>query len=259
MHQHTTATKLSHISTLHYYKLFLRSIFLLIGIIFYFTTWHMHPNHLFHTSHILNLPNLFLILIWLFFIVEMILRFFPSKYESMGCQKQFAKNYLPIKKGKESISAKLNSWKSTLAVAIFWIVANMIFGGLYFKNIFDKGIMLLLCLFYSVCDMICILFFCPFQTWFMKNRCCVTCRIYNWDFAMMFTPFLFIPSFYTWSLLLVALLLLLYWEIMVHCHPERFMETTNACMSCKNCQEKLCAHKKQLKSFWKSRNQKRNC
>ncbi|MBQ8637871.1 MAG: hypothetical protein IJ468_01740 [Lachnospiraceae bacterium] len=30
--------------------------------------------------------------------VEMILRFFPSSLESMGCQKQFAGNYRPVKK-----------------------------------------------------------------------------------------------------------------------------------------------------------------
>ena len=37
---------------------------------------------------------------------------------------------------------------------------------------------------------ICILFYCPFQMWFLKNRCCVNCRIYNWDYAFLFTPFL---------------------------------------------------------------------
>ncbi|MBQ9750293.1 MAG: hypothetical protein IJV87_06925, partial [Clostridia bacterium] len=103
---------------------------------------------------------------------------------------------------------------------------------------------------YGVCDMICILFFCPFQTWFMKNRCCTTCRIYNWDFAMMFTPFIFIPNVYTWSLLGFALALLARWEITVHKHPERFSEKTNACLSCKNCEEKLCHHKQELRGFW---------
>ena len=99
--------------------------------------------------------------------------------------------------------------------------------------------------------MICILFFCPFQTWFMKNRCCAVCRIYNWDFAMMFTPYLFIPNGYTWSLLGMSLLLLIRWEITVHRHPERFAENTNAALSCKNCEEKLCHHKKQLQHLWR--------
>jgi hypothetical protein len=97
--------------------------------------------------------------------------------------------------------------------------------------------------------MICILFFCPFQTWFMKNRCCTTCRIYNWDFAMLCTPFLFVPSFYTWSLLLVSLVVLIHWEITYRRHPERFSERTNQSLRCQNCTEKLCRHKVQLKHY----------
>ena len=63
-------------------------------------------------------------------------------------------------------------------------------------DIIDEGVLWLVCLFYGVCDMICILFFCPFQSWFLKNKCCCTCRIYNWDYAMMFTPLFFI---YLWT------------------------------------------------------------
>lgn len=84
-------------------------------------------------------------------------------------------------------------------------------GILYFADLIDEGILLLISLFYSVYDMICILFFCPFQTWFMKNKCCTICRIYNWDFTMMFTPFIFVLGMYTWSLLFIALALFITW------------------------------------------------
>ena len=50
-------------------------------------------------------------------------------------------------------------------------------------------------------------------------------------------------------LLGISLLLLLRWEITLHRFPERFSPKTNACLSCANCEEKLCHHKKQLKSF----------
>ncbi|MCC8357928.1 MAG: hypothetical protein LJU34_08915, partial [Oscillospiraceae bacterium] len=102
---------------------------------------------------------------------------------------------------------------------------------------------------YSVCDMICILFFCPFQTWFMKNKCCGSCRIYNWDYAMMFTPLMFIKSVYTWTLCAMALALLIRWELTFYRHPERFYEATNQSLKCANCHEKLCQHKKQLRRF----------
>ena len=83
----------------------------------------------------------------------------------------------------------------------------------------------------------------------MKNKCCGTCRIYNWDYAMMFTPLLFVPGYYSWTLLGASLILLLRWEVAVYLHPERFSEATNACLACQNCPEKLCQHKRQLRSF----------
>ena len=111
--------------------------------------------------------------------------------------------------------------------------------------------MVLLSIFYSVCDMICILFFCPFQTWMMKNKCCSTCRIYNWDYIMMFTPLLVVDNPYAKCLVGLSLLLLIRWELNYFMHPERFYEETNCALSCANCKEKLCHHKKQLRSFHK--------
>ncbi len=184
---------------------------------------------------------------WAVFVLEMILRFFPSRYESPGCQKQFARNY--IKSGKTEISIPDNN--ANVMIALIWIVFNGIFGALHMAQILDDGIMILLCSAYSVCDVVCILFFCPFQTWFMKNKCCSTCRIYNWDYAMMFTPLFFVRRSYTWSLLALSVALLIRWEITFYLHPERFSETTNDYLKCGNCSEKLCSHKKQLASLWK--------
>ena len=47
----------------------------------------------------------------------------------------------------------------------------------------------------------------------------------------------------------VSLLLLSRWELALRLYPERFSDTTNACVSCQNCEEKLCHHKTQLKSL----------
>jgi len=185
--------------------------------------------------------------IWLVFTVDMLMRFFPSKIESPGCQKQFRRNYL--KSGEINIEIQDNN--ATMLVALLWICFNLVFGCLHMVGILDEGFMILLCCAYSVCDMICILFFCPFQTWFMKNKCCSTCRIYNWDYAMMFTPLFFVRKSYTWSLLVLSVALLIRWEITFYLHPERFSEKTNDYLQCGNCSEKLCAHKKQLKSLWK--------
>lgn len=75
--------------------------------------------------------------------------------------------------------------------------------------------------------------------------------IYNWDFAMMFTPLIFVNTLFAKSLVFLSLALLIRWEYLVHRHPEYFSEKTNRSLSCSECPEKLCHHKKQLKSFWK--------
>ena len=234
--------KLSRISKLHYFKLVVRSLMFLVALAVYIYKWWVGKDSLVRDPRF-TVPVL--AVIWVLFVVEMALRFFPSKLESMGCQKQFKRNYRPT--GKEGV--KLSSWKSTLAVAAAWFLLNGAIGGLYFLGVIEQGVLLLIALFYSVCDMICILFFCPFQTWFMKNKCCGSCRIYNWDYAMMFTPLVFVPSLYTYSLLFLSLALLLSWEIYIRRFPERFMEATNEALACRNCPEKLCAHKKQLQHF----------
>ena len=66
---------------------------------------------------------------------------------------------------------------------------------------------------------------------------------------MMFTPLFFIPSFGTWSILAIALVVLIKWELTVWKYPEQFSENTNESLKCVNCNEKLCMHKKQLTKF----------
>ncbi len=233
---------LSKISVMHIVKLIVRFAFFSGATVLYIVNRVKNTGQAFGGYE--KMPWL-LALIWIAYTVEMALRFFPSSLESPGCQKQFARNYQPT--GQDT--PVLQSPKRTLAVAVAWLALNAIIGILYYTDVIDGGILILISLAYGVCDMICILFFCPFQTWIMKNRCCTDCRIYNWDFAMMFTPYIFIPHIYTWSLLGLSLLLLARWEITYGRHPERFSERTNACIACKNCKEKLCKHKKQLLSF----------
>jgi len=231
---------------LHYSKLVCRSLLFLGAAGLYI--YHRIKGSEYPFGPLGEQPVL-LSVIWLVYIVEMLLRFVPSSVESMGCQKQFRRNYVPT--GADTAHVVVQSGWRTASVAGAWFFLNGAIGVLYWLEIIDEGILLLISLAYAVCDMICILFFCPFQSWFMKNRCCATCRIYNWDFAMMFTPLVFIPSVYTYSLLGFSLLLLLRWEITYRRHPERFSTATNRCLDCSRCEEKLCHHKKQLRGFLK--------
>lgn len=236
--------ELTLVSTVHYVKLVYRSL-LFIVLLVYYIVYRTRGGADIET--LLETHPLLLTVSWAVFVAEMVFRFFPSKMESPGCQKQFAQNY--VKTGKTDIIIEDNN--AVFLVALVWISFNLIFGALNMKGILDDGFMLLLCSAYAVCDIICILFFCPFQTWFLKNKCCSTCRIYNWDYAMMFTPLFFIPKTYSWSLLVLSIALLARWEITFFRHPERFSENTNGYLGCNNCSEKLCTHKKQLEQLWK--------
>ena len=242
--------KLSSISAMHYFKLVFRSLLLLAATGIYIYNSLNHADRPF--GSVASRP-IILVIIWLVFAAEMVLRFFPSRLESMGCQKQFKQTFVPVTEPSKRPVIPQSSDQSTAVVAAAWVTLNALIGALYLAGVIDAGIMLLISLAFSVCDMVCILFFCPFQTWFMKNKCCGSCRIYNWDFAMMFTPLIFVPGVYTWSLLAMALALLIKWEVVFSRHPERFSETTNAALTCKSCPEKLCQHKVQLQHFLKLR------
>lgn len=236
--------RLTAVSTFHYFRLVYRSALLLAVLVLYIRSRIASGGRV---TDILEKKPAVLAILWLVFALEMILRFFPSRLESPGSQKQFARNY--IRSGETDIVIHDNN--ATMLVALIWICFNAVFGALYLSGIFDDGIMILISCAYSVCDMICILFFCPFQSWFMKNKCCSSCRMYNWDYAMIFTPLAFVRSPYALSLLVLSLALLFRWEITFYRHPERFSEKTNKYLSCDRCTEKLCAHKKQLRSLWK--------
>ncbi len=237
--------KLSKISIYHYIRLIIRSAAFLV-LLYYYIFYKVRDGIDIYTL-LQKYPIAFNV-IFVMFIVEMLLRFFPSSFESPGCQKQFKRNY--VKTGKTAIDIQDNH--GVMLVALLWIGVNCLFGACYMFGVFDDGIMILLCAFYSVCDLICILFFCPFQSWILRNKCCCTCRIYNWDYAMMFTPLFFINRWYGWILLVMAFFLMVKWEIVFYFHPERFSEATNGYLGCANCKEKLCVHKTQLNTLWKN-------
>lgn len=211
----------------HYFNFFARSVLFIVWGIIYLLN---------RTGKINTYFPIFLVIVWLFFIIEMIIRSIPTNIESIGCQKHFSVNYNPNPNAKK---LKLQSWKKTLLTASVWLALNAVVGFLYFTDIIDKGFLILISLAYSVGDIVCILFFCPFK-WLMKNRCCTTCRVYNWDYPMMFTPYVFFASFFSWSLLGMALFILLKWEITYKRHPERFTDSTNLSLTCANCKEKNC-------------------
>ena len=242
--------KISKITTYHYIKFAWRLALCLAAIIFYIVkkAERVDVDPLLDGAKTNKVLAVIMIAVWVAFVIETLSRFFPSKLESPGCQKQFKRNYQPVESQQTPMR---QSWKRTFAVTVAWLALNAVFVTLYFTKVIDGGAMILVSLLYSVGDMVCILFFCPFQTIFMKNRCCVSCRIYNWDFPMMYTPLVFIKNGFCISIFILGLALVLVWEIAYRRYPERFCRNTNASLSCANCKEKLCKHKTHLISFIK--------
>lgn len=186
--------------------------------------------------------------LWFMFMFMMAAHLFPRKELTMALWKSRNEKYI-----EETGYSELELWhfvkdmnQKAWKVMLVWLSFNAVFGTLYLFDIIGQADLLMLTVFYFLCDYICILFFCPFQTIIMKNRCCVNCRIYDWGHFMMFTPMLFIQSFYTWSLFFMSIIVLIRWEIFYARHPERFWYGSNKQIQCANCQDKTCQIKKKL-------------
>ena len=184
-------------------------------------------------------------LLWIAVLVSMLAQLNPKSGLTTGCMKQHISGFLPAEHfDREKLKQTVREQnKGAIKVAVVWLLVNGLFGVLYLRKIFSAAELVLLCAFYYLCDLICVLFFCPFQTFLMKNRCCVNCRIFAWGSWMMTTPLAFIPHWYSWSLCAFAVLVLVVWEYRYHRYPERFWFGSNRNLQCANCKEQLCRYK----------------
>lgn len=182
-------------------------------------------------------------LLWICWIIDMILQIIPIKNEvPLGSQKLFANRFRPIrdKINYEALRKYVvSTTKAAYKVFIVWCALIAVIGFLYYNGIIDKMILFMISVFFYVCDLICVLIWCPFRL-MMKNRCCTTCRIFNWDHLMMFSPIIFVGGFYATSLVILSILAWLVWELCVMMYPERFWEITNVALRCSECTDKLC-------------------
>ena len=182
-------------------------------------------------------------LLWILWMCDMVLQLIPVKsHISIGSQKVFESLFRPI---KEKINYKnlkqyiKDTTSAAYKVMLIWIVLTVLISMLHLSGIIDTGMMILTATFFYVCDLICVLIWCPFRL-IMHNKCCTTCRIFNWDHLMMFLPIVTVNSFYSWSLVVIALVIWFIWEVCVFTYPERFWENSNMALRCSECTDKLC-------------------
>ena len=191
-------------------------------------------------------------ILWAIFMLIMIMHIFPieTTLRTMAILKAKEETYQPVEGYSEFELLKFVQKQNRAAwmVMLVWLSFNAFWAILYLFHVIGEAELLMLTVFFFLCDYICILFFCPFQTFIMKNKCCVNCRIYDWGHFMMFTPMLFIKNFFSWSLFFTSLIVLIKWEIVYAKHPERFWEGSNRILKCANCKDRTCRIKKLKKS-----------
>lgn len=229
----------SHIRKTYIARLFGRSILFICALILYFTNFARHD--------ILQGWDFFrklswLHLLWVLWIIDMVCQLIPAKDIALGSHK-YLKGYFKAAKEQITPQALKNhiraTTKSAYVVMLVWVALIAVLGVLKFTGIVLDSHLFLISVAFYVCDLICVLVWCPFRLT-LGNRCCTTCRIFNWDHFMMFTPMLYVKGFFSWSLLGLAIVILLIWELCVLMHPERFWEKTNAALKCSHCTDKLC-------------------
>ena len=190
--------------------------------------------------------------LWVVWVIDMAAQLLPLRTSiSLGSQKMWRMRFRPIRemlndKGKLVAGAVVkvrrhvaDTSRAAFGVLILWSALVAVIGVLAHKGVMTDIALFVTTVVFYVCDLICVLIWCPFRL-IMRNRCCTTCRIFNWDHLMMFSPFMFLTGFYSWSLLGLSIAAWLAWEIAIIVHPERFWEGANAALTCASCTDKLC-------------------
>ena len=182
-------------------------------------------------------------LLWGVWVIDMAAQLFPLRTQiSLGSQKLWRMRFEPLME-KFSVEALkqhiMTATRAAYKVMLLWIALIAVIGVLHHVGVLSDIALFMTTVIFYVCDLICVLIWCPFRL-IMRTRCCTTCRIFNWDHLMMFSPLVFFPSFYCWSLLGLSILAWMVWELCIFLHPERFWEGANAALTCTSCTDKLC-------------------
>ena len=180
--------------------------------------------------------------LWAVWLMDMAFQLYPARNIALGSHKLFKNRFRPVLE-KINIQALktyiIRTSQAAYKVFILWGLLIAGLGALHHIGILQDVHLFLISVLFYVCDLICVLIFCPFRL-IMKNKCCTTCRIFNWDHLMMFSPMLFIQGFFSISLIALSLCVFMAWEICIILYPERFWEKSNMALKCSECTDKLC-------------------
>lgn len=186
-------------------------------------------------------------LLWFIVALALLKRMIPRLNRNAASGKIFERNHVPCMDKGPAREEKLKSYvakvnRGAIKTAAYWALVILVTGGLYYLDVFGVAGLFIIVIFFVFMDQFCISVWCPFK-WLIGNKCCNSCRINNWGYLMAFLPLIFIPSFWTYSILLLSAAAAAQWEYLFHRHPERFFELYNARLMCRNCTER-CTERK---------------
>ena len=181
-------------------RLVARSFILLCAVLLYFTDFARHD--ILHGFDFFRKVS-WLHLLWAIWVLDMLQQLIPAKHIALGSHKVFLKRFKPALERFSTEALKnhiITTTKYAYKVMLIWAALITCLGLLKSTGLLTDVHLFLISVLFYVCDLICVLVWCPFRL-IMKNKCCTTCRIFNWDHMMMFTPILFVKGFYSLSLL----------------------------------------------------------
>ncbi len=187
-------------------------------------------------------------IIFVYFIFDSLSVLIPSVNKYIPSSKHLKRNYVERlgynKTNLDKIKRKNNLLAFITFILYFGILS--IIGLIYLNyDIFKEIHIYLIFLLINIGDYVCVLYWCPFRSIILKNNCCHTCRITNWDRLMKFYILIFIPNIYTLTLVSLGVIIFITWEYVHHISPERFYSISNDTLSCKSCNDTLCKKKKE--------------
>jgi hypothetical protein len=179
---------------------------------------------------------------WLIVILVLLKRLRPKWNSKISSGKIFEQHFLQAGIDTEAKRAKLDDYKrrmdrGAIKTALYWTAVIVAMGLLLLYGVLNNLALFEIAVFFIFMDQFCVTIWCPFE-WIINNKCCESCRINNWGYFMAFSPLTFIPSFWTYSILFLSVVIIVQWEYLYHRYPERISELYNANLMCKNCQTK---------------------
>lgn len=222
----------------YYYNLILVFSITIVATVLYIWDYNL-------LVRIFTYPILFLRvyhLVWFYAVTYIAKMMYPPFCQNVANCKMFRKYYEKRRTKNQDKILKKDIEKSNSGAAmvgLLWLFLFIIGSVMRVGDFLGEAGVVMVVLYIGLFDIICLYFWCPFK-YVLETRCCNTCRISQWAPIMTMLPLLYIPSFWSYSLVLLSLGAFIQFEYFHIKFPERFYEVSNRNLDCNYCPEEFC-------------------